>query len=69
MATTVQKLRWMRKVASKNHDKIIRAYYDEVNAQERGEPLPSAFSVDCEASVTIAQTSSSSNAPSEKFAI
>lgn len=44
MATTIEKLREMRCVAVKNHDKIIRAYYDEVNAHERGEPLPSMFS-------------------------
>lgn len=46
MATTADKLREMRRKAGKNHDKIIRAYYDEVNAQERGTPLPYAISGD-----------------------
>ncbi|WP_300494885.1 hypothetical protein [Marinobacter sp.] len=46
MATTADKLREMRRKAGKNHDKNIRAYYDEVNAQERGEPLPYAISGD-----------------------
>lgn len=44
MATTIEKLREMRRNAAKNHDKIIRAYYDEVNSHGRGEPLPSIFS-------------------------
>ncbi|WP_379866494.1 hypothetical protein [Marinobacter sp. M5B] len=43
MATTAEKLREMRRNAGKNHDKIIRTFYDEVNAQELGQPLPYAI--------------------------
>ncbi len=44
MPTTIEKLREIRKHAGKNHDKILKAYYEEVNAQKRGLPLPEAFS-------------------------
>lgn len=46
MATTADKLREMRRNAGKNHDKIIRTYYDEVNAQKHGIPLPYAINGD-----------------------
>lgn len=52
MATTADKLREMRRNAGKNHDEIIRTYYDEVNAQKRGIPLPYAINDD----VYIAQS-------------
>ncbi len=46
MATTAEKLREMRRKAGKNHDAIIRGYYDETNAQKLGHPLPYAISGD-----------------------
>ena len=40
MSTTAEKLREMRRNAGKNHDRIIRAYYENANAQSRGKPCP-----------------------------
>lgn len=40
MATTAEKLREIRRNAGKNHDKLIRAYYDNANAQSLGKPSP-----------------------------
>mgnify|MGYP006312916935 CR=1 FL=1 len=46
MSTTADKLREMRRNAGKNHERNIRAYYDEVNAQKRGFILPYAINGD-----------------------
>ena len=52
MTTTADKLRELRRNAGKNHDKNIRTYYDEVNAQKLGIALPYAINGD----VYIAQS-------------
>jgi len=59
MATTVEKLREMGRNAGKDHDKIIRAYYDRTNAQKRGIPLPYAINADiffAESGMTVRPT-------------